>query len=257
MAFREHNANILPPIYTNDKTWSTPQTLHFKSSKESVPVDASKESFNLIPAIQRNSTVPIVSASNIHQTFKAKINKANIGTMKADTTQAEEKGTLISRLFYGGSSGNDPDSFDSFRMESLRSTIGTIATPLETKVGHERRLSSWGKPSPGFNNYADAVKSNIVGESSNKKTIPYFKIFEDNCNGKQVDEAEHYSTSLTIQQYSQKLHSLSENGERKSAQEAEAVLRDMIHKYENGFHKVRPDGGCFNRYVRIHEAVTT
>jgi hypothetical protein len=255
MAFREHNSNILPPLYTNDKTWGSPHTSFVSSRKEQkVRADASKENSTEVPFTQNNGKIEKVYVPNIWKAPnvtkpKTEAKGNHSGSANVVSSQAGARMALPSHDVSAGSSRSDQFTADLLRMETLRPAMSSIhSSTKDESANHthqpfDRKLV----PPPVFTNYVEAVKSNICVKSFGQKATSCLKIFEENSiEQKNIRPYQHVSPK-TIQQYGQKLHSLSEKGDRRSAQEAEAILRDMVAKYKAGINAFQPDGGCYNR----------
>lgn len=255
MAFREHNSNILPPLYTRDKTWSAPNTSSNSSGKEhKVGVDASKENARVVPFTPNNGSIQNLYVSNNRQKYTVTKPKTVAGSQAAKgptnalSFRASRQNALPSQNARGGNSHYNPNDSELFRMETLKSAINVAVNHSPTNDEITQSCRSLFPSPPGFTNYADAVKCNTnIKESSGKNETLYIQIFEDNGTEKKEGQLQQHPATTTIQQLGQKLHSLSENGNRRSAQEAEVILRDMISKYTTGTNELQPDGGCYNR----------
>jgi hypothetical protein len=305
MAFREHNSNILAPLYSEDTTWTTINADATRTNKEQkIRAVASKENQVVFPSHQEhgnfrklykpdartsynssrngaNSNIignhcdKVTSTPSFHPIprYKEQASSSNKEAIHSElvddytNTENSKQEILSARpslkkpqnafppcLPSVGSNRFERNSSEFFRMETLKPSAvctvtmdaiqGTTEQSVEAVV-HHKPLS----PPPGFTNYAAAAKANISNAPAGQKTAPFIKIYEENCIEKEVAQLYQSNSPKTVQQYGHKLHTLSENGDRKSAQEAEELLQEIITKYQAGIHDIRPDGGCYNRYV--------
>jgi hypothetical protein len=104
----------------------------------------------------------------------------------------------------------------------------------------------------GFAKYVEAARSSITTISSTNVSIPTFKIYEDHVN--EPTDSEHTNIRSSgqpkaVQSDVRNVHILSNISDKRSAHEAEVLLREMIVTYKAGVHDVQPDGGLYNRYV--------
>ena len=57
---------------------------------------------------------------------------------------------------------------------------------------------------------------------------------------------------FTLEDYGRTLHRMGECAVAGSAERAEALLRDMLQKFETGSHSIRPDGACYNSVIHAY-----
>jgi hypothetical protein len=123
-----------------------------------------------------------------------------------------------------------------------------------------RPISKSGLSQVATLNYSDVARSKIppgfdcdtkVPRSTNVKQGSSFSIYTDETSLLQRNNPQSSAnvTRMTLEEYSRMLRGMSESKAPGSAERAEAMLRTISRKYDDGEHDIRPDGSCYNRSV--------
>ena len=145
-----------------------------------------------------------------------------------------------------------------FNLESLSSALPSNEHVTEHHQSQSRNKfthhTSSAFTKPGGNDkmdYSAAAQNNMSMSKRFPQKALGFPIYTDYPVTASDPSMLSKNTPIKLQDYTRKLLRLSEKGESGAAEEAEALLRDMLARYKTGEDAPRPDGCCYNQYVSI------
>ena len=144
----------------------------------------------------------------------------------------------------------DNKKSSAFNLETLSSAlpINTRATALCKSTLTPHAASAF-TPRGGGNskamNYRDATRSNLLVPQPRKQQQQ--QLSSAPKQPQRTDKQQARSRTVKLTEYTRELLRLSESGGSGAAEQAEAMLRSMLKRYEQGLDVVRPDGSCYNQ----------
>ena len=161
------------------------------------------------------------------------------------------------------SSGKSANSLDdkpkaAFNLESLSSALPSNArvtthhqSQSRNKFTHHASSAFTKRGGNDKMDYSAAARNNVSMSKRFPTKALGFPIYTDHPVSASDPSTLSKTPPLKLQDYSRKLQRLSEKGESGAAEEAEALLRDMLTRYKTAKDSPRPDGSCYNQYVSL------
>jgi hypothetical protein len=289
MAFRDHKPNVMSPLYSRDKTWSrlppTSAEKHpfadddfFTREKENIDPDLSYL-FGEFCSLETSKTVSYDE--------KDALTVQNGFLVPSEAVQPRQLRLSPSAESHGirqpGADGDQPSLVRSpTEPPPRRFVTPDYASPLQTAaetatfqraVTAPPGYSPKDVPSPSaveLTSLGCTRKTSPLSELRATSTVPVHKLDFKSAATWNLPEPKkkkvippppaHYRrpvanvpviSTYKLDEYSRTLHGLSESKEKGAAERAEAILLDILNRYEARVHNVQPDGGCYNRYVSL------